>query len=67
MSWVHKEYNIVEHEGKFRVYDVGYFGEDGGKEYVFLNDCYDRGVAERYVSGLMVEQEMVKRMKGKKK
>ena len=67
MSWIHKEYTIVEHEGMFRVYDVGYFGEDGGKEYVLLHDCYDHGVAERYVAGLKVEKEMVKRMKGKKK
>ena len=63
MSWIHKEYTIVEN----RVYDVGYFGEGGGKEYVLLQDCYDHGVAERFVAGLNVEKEMVTRVKGKKK
>lgn len=63
MSWIHKEYTIVEN----RVYDVGYFGEDGGKEYVLLRDCYDHSVAERFVARLKVEKEMVKRVKGKKK
>lgn len=64
MSWIHKEYTIVKNEGRFRVYDVGYFGEDGGKEYVLLRDCYDHDVAERFVAGLNVEKEMVKRVKG---